>query len=125
MDMSVAGAAESILLLENAALPLVLALPNGKITFTNRAYRDALGYDDKELIGRSLLDLADEPDEVLRERIRLAATSIDPIPERSVLLVRKDGTRVRCRASSIVIRDQQGEPVYLLARVVPERLADR
>jgi PAS domain-containing protein len=41
---SVVAAAEAVLSLENAALPLAITRPDGRAAMANRAMRDLLGY---------------------------------------------------------------------------------
>ena len=119
MEETVADTAESLLAFENAALPLGVLDPAGRIVLANRALRRLLGYELDELVGKSVQDLvvADgaDVDEQWQRRVDSDARAT---PERRLRLWRKDGSLLRVRASSVSVPDSQGAIRYLVARAV-------
>jgi PAS domain S-box-containing protein len=115
------AAAESLLAFENAALPLGVLDPAGRIMLANRALRRLLGYELDELVGKSLHDLvvADgtDVDEQWQQRLDSEARAT---PERRLRLRRKDGSLLRVRASSVSVPDSHGDIRYLVARAIAD-----
>ncbi|TMK88498.1 MAG: PAS domain-containing protein, partial [Actinobacteria bacterium] len=63
LHQTVAGAAESLLAFENAALPLAVCDPGGRIVMCNRALRALLGYELDEVLGMPVEDIVEhDPD---------------------------------------------------------------
>jgi PAS domain S-box-containing protein len=120
-EQTVSGTAESLLTFENAALPLSVILPAGRIVMANRAMRALLGYEIDELEGKSVGEVVvgevEEPLELFRRRIeegeRVSA-------ERRIRLRCKDGGEVVVRASSVLVPDSQGAVRYVVARAAPD-----
>lgn len=121
MEETVADTAESLLAFENAALPLGVLDPTGRIVLANRALRRLLGYELDELVGKAVQDLvvADgaDVDEQWQRRLDSAARAT---PERRLRIWCKDGSLVRVRASSVSVPDSQGAIRYLVARAVAD-----
>jgi PAS domain S-box-containing protein len=121
MEETVADTAESLLAFENAALPLGVLDPAGRIMLANRALRRLLGYELDELVGRSVQDLVaadgEDVDEQWQRRLDSAAQAT---PERRLRLWRKDGSLLRVRASSVSVPDSQGAIRYFVARAVAD-----
>jgi PAS domain S-box-containing protein len=121
MEGTVADTAESLLAFENAALPLGVLDPAGRIMLANRALRRLLGYELDELVGKSLHDLvvADgtDVDEQWQQRLDSEARAT---PERRLRLRRKDGSLLRVRASSVSVPDSHGDIRYLVARAIAD-----
>ncbi|MEY2568005.1 MAG: hypothetical protein QOE35_2534 [Actinomycetota bacterium] len=117
---TITGTAESLLTFENAALPLTVVCPAGKIVMANRAMRNLLRYEFSDLVGRSMYDVVADPDEfkgVWEERLRGVPRVT---PERPVRLRTGDGTEITVRASSTLVTDSQGTIRYIVARAVAE-----
>jgi PAS domain S-box-containing protein len=117
---SVTATAESLLAFENAALPLAVCDPRGRIVMCNRALRALLGYELDEVLGMPVGDVVQlEPDAMYKTwSDRLDASAVDITPERPFKLWRKDGSSVGVRASSSVVHDDEGEVRYVIAKAV-------
>jgi len=115
---TVAETAESLLTFENAALPLAVCDPTGRIVMCNRALRALLGYELDELLGKPVGDVvATDPAgkyNTWRERLDPSAEAITGEQRRTLL--RRDGTTISVRASSAVVRDDEGQVRYVIAR---------
>jgi PAS domain S-box-containing protein len=117
---TVACTAESLLAFENAALPLAVCDPGGRIVMCNRALRALLGYGLDELLGKPVADVVgtdhDGKYKSWDERLGPAADVVTP--QRRVTLIRKDGSIVPVWASSVLVHDDDGQVRYLIARAV-------
>jgi PAS domain S-box-containing protein len=117
---TITGTAESLLTFENAALPLSVMCPEGKIVMANRAMRDLLRYEFTDLVGRSMYDVVADPDE-FKDRWEERLRGVPRVtPEQPLRLRTGDGTEITVRASSTLVTDSQGEIRYIVARAVPE-----
>jgi len=111
----IVAAAEELLLVENALLPLAAILPNGRFAMANRALSQMLGYEVGELLGREVSDFTQAGDggfarcwpDVLAGR----ATA-----EHVTDLRRRDGHWVRARVAASVVRDASNEPRLVIWR---------
>lgn len=113
-DDDVAGAAEDILTVENAGLPLMLIHPDGEIAMANRAMRALLGYDKSQLDGRPIEDVF--PDDWKPERWQeLLRTGT--MAEHRVRLRRGDGGSIAARAAGVVVFHHDGTPRLVIKRV--------
>src|SRR5437763_9935814 len=121
MEETVAGTAESLLAFENAALPLGVMDPAGRIVLANRSLRRLLGYELDELVGKSVQELvvADGAD-VDEQWQRRLDSDARVTPERRLRLWREDGSLLRVRASSVSVPAGQGAIRYLVARAVAD-----
>ena len=116
----VADAAEAVLMIENAPLPLTVILPNGYIALTNKAFADLLGYEPDELSGAHLGKiLADASD--FEERWSRVVSAVGVTDDREGRLRRRDGGQVRARVASLVINGDDGRPRFILGRVLSTR----
>ena len=117
---TVATTAESLLAFENAALPLAVCDPGGRIVMCNRALRALLGYELHELLGMPVGDVvaADHDGPYKKWSDRLDEDAERVTPERRFSLWRKDGSSVPVRASSSVVHDRDGAVRYVIARAV-------
>jgi PAS domain S-box-containing protein len=116
---SVADAAESILVIENAPLPLLVILPDGRVALANRALCDFLGYDSGELVGVDVRTLvAADSDDEFRRRWDYALTSRGVTSERAARLRRRDGESLAARVASLVVADADGAPRFVIARAL-------
>jgi PAS domain S-box-containing protein len=117
-EETIADTAASLLMFENAALPLLVIAPNGQIVMANRALRALLGYEFSDLVGQPMSELA-EPDGrpwSLEERLLGGRVT----PERRTRLRRGDGSKITVRGSSVLVTDSEGVVRYIVARSVPE-----
>ncbi|MEY2477254.1 MAG: fold [Actinomycetota bacterium] len=112
--------AESLLTFENAALPLSVVCPKGRIVMVNRAMRELLRYEFSALVGRSMHEVVlsdhDELNRIWDDRLQGGQRVSN---ERRWRLLRGDGTELTVSGSSVLVRDGQGAVRYLVARVVP------
>ncbi|MBV8387977.1 MAG: PAS domain-containing protein [Acidimicrobiia bacterium] len=117
---TVALTAESLLAFENAALPLAVCNPGGRIVICNRALRTLLGYELDELLGMPIAEVVEVAPDALYKTWddRLDAGALDITPERPYTLWRKDGSAVNVRASSSLVHDNEGNVRYVIARAV-------
>jgi PAS domain S-box-containing protein len=117
---TVAETAESLLAFENAALPLAVCDPDGRIVMCNRALRRLLGYRLDELLGMPVGDVvaADHDGLYKTWSDRLGDDAEGITPERRFRLWRKDGSSVPVRASSVLVHDDEGQVRYVVARAV-------
>jgi PAS domain S-box-containing protein len=118
-EETVAGTAESLLAFENAALPLAVILPAGRIAMANRAARSLLGYEFGEIVGMSIDDVV-----VAADRAHSWDERVDggePVTtEQRVRLRRKDGVEVAVMGSSLLVTDSEGAVRYVIAKAVLE-----
>src|SRR5436305_14813131 len=119
---TVATTAASLLAFENAALPLAVCDPGGRIVMCNRALRALLGYELHELLGMPVGDVvaADHDGLYKKWSDRLDDDAERVTPERRFTLWHKDGSSVPVRASSSVVQDQAGAVRYVIARAVAD-----
>ena len=108
----------SLLAFEKSPTPMAILLLDGTILKVNRQLRELLGYDEGELVGASGSDFSvrSEEDRTAR-RDELATT--DAIHPRVTQLRRKDGSLLSTVTSALVVRDEEGEPRYVIARAAP------
>lgn len=112
------GLGASLLAFDESPTPMAIVLLNGTIVKVNRALRELLGYEEGELIGASAATFSVRSDEDRADRREeLAAT--DVIHARVTQLRRKDGSLVNAVTSALVVRDDEGEPRYVIARAGP------
>jgi len=116
----VACTAEGLLAFENAALPLAVCDPGGRIVMCNRTLRALLGYELDELLGMPVGEVvaADHDGLYKSWSDRLDDDAERVTPERRFSLWRKDGSCVPVRASSVLVEDNEGHVRYVIARAV-------
>jgi PAS domain S-box-containing protein len=108
----------SLLAFEESPTAMAIVLLDGTIVKVNGKMRRLLGYDDGDLIGASAATFSASGEEALAERRdELAAT--DAAHARVSKLRRKDGTLVSAVTSALVVRDDDGQPRYVIARASP------
>jgi PAS domain S-box-containing protein len=108
----------SLLAFDESPTPMAILLLDGTILKVNRQLRELLGYEEGELVGASgsAFTVRSEEDRVERSD-ELAAT--DAIHARVSQLRRKDGRLISALTSALVVRDDEGEPRYVIARAAP------
>jgi diguanylate cyclase (GGDEF)-like protein/PAS domain S-box-containing protein len=101
---------------DQAVVGMVHTAPDGRLLKANRRFCEMLGYAERELVGRPLIELV-HPDDVAGARELLLAGE----EERRVALekrhVRKDGSVAWAAVSVSAVRDEDGRPDYMLALV--------
>jgi PAS domain S-box-containing protein len=108
----------SLLAFEEAPTPMAIVLLDGTIVKVNAKLRELIGYDEGELIGASAATFSVRSEEDRAERREeLAAT--DAIRARVTQLRRKDGSLINAVTSALVVRDEAGQPRYVIARATP------
>jgi len=116
----VAEAAEAVLVIENAPLPLAVLLPTGRIALANKAFADFLGYTPAELAGADLrVILADVSDFATRWDSVMSAEGVTT--DRLARLRRRDGCGVTARVASLVVKHGDGQPRFVLVRALSTR----
>ena len=112
----------SLLAFDESPTPMAVLLLDGTILKVNRQLRELLGYHEGELVGASGREFSVRTEEDRADRSNeLAAT--DAIQARVTQLRRKDGSLVSAVTSALVVRDEDGEPRYVIARAAPLPLA--
>ncbi len=108
----------SLLAFETSSTPMAVVMLDGTFVKVNRQLRDLLGYAESELIGASGEDFAvRSDDDRARRKEDLAAG--DTIPARMVQLRHKDGSLISVMSSALLVRDEDGQPRYVIARAAP------
>lgn len=108
----------SLLAFERSGTAMAVVMLDGIIVKVNRQFRELLGYEESELIGASTERFAVRSDEdrALRQEDLAAG---DAIPPRVTQLRRKDGSLISATTSALVVRDEDGQPRYVIARAAP------
>jgi PAS domain S-box-containing protein len=120
-EETIAITAESLLTFENAAVPLSVVCPAGRIIMANRAMRSLLGYEFSDLVGRSIYEIVLAEEDELAARWERRLQSAERVtPERRMRLRCGDGTEITVRASSVLVTDRLGAVRYIVARAVLE-----
>ena len=85
---------------------------DGRITFLNRAAKEIYGYEPEEMLGRSFFEVMD-PEHYHRdlEKFKEAIAHADEFREVESWVRHRDGRWIILSANSIVIRDENGNPV--------------
>jgi PAS domain S-box-containing protein len=82
--------------------------------------RALLGYEEGELRGRSVWKLMpDDTRSIVRARLKRLLAEPGALPERSGLLVAKDGRIISARISSLAVRNITGVPIFIITRALP------
>ena len=105
-------------LFDQTATGVCVAGLDRRLIETNAAYQRITGYSAEELVGVSTLDLT-HPEDLAEETStgRSLVDSGDDSYKREKRYVRKDGEVVWANAASSLVRDEQGEPRYILGVV--------
>lgn len=110
--------AASLIAFEQSTVAMAVILMDGRLVKANRALRELLGYEEGELMGMPVRQLLAHPEDGSSERqAQLFAT--DALPAQQLIVRRKDGYAMSLSAWSILVRDAEGVPRYVVARAVP------
>ncbi len=92
---------------------------DGKIIMANKREHDMLGYEDGELIGKTIFDLYSEP--MHSEAKRGLKAAIDGANQQMTYtsMKRKDGTTLRCDIASSSMRDNDGKFISTISVLRP------
>ena len=102
---------------ENAALPLVVTHPDGRVAMANRAMCELLGYGFADIVNRPVWELHAEPERGERCFHKLLQTG--KARENLLVLRRSDGQSVPTYSSGLVTRDDRGTVIYAIAQSLP------
>jgi PAS domain S-box-containing protein len=102
----------------DAPIGMALATPDGRLVQVNRALCDILGYAAAELVGRPLARVT-HPDDEGADAGHLARLLAGERASYQVekRYLRKDGRVAWGRLSASLVRDEAGEPAYLVAQI--------
>ncbi len=101
-------------LFEQAQAGMAFTDLNGRLTSTNEAFRQLLGYTEDELLGVSVLELT-HPEDLRRSEEALRAVLAAETPGYRIdkRYVRKDGLPVWVDVASRLVRDDEGKALYV------------
>jgi PAS domain S-box-containing protein len=105
-------------LFDQTAIGVCVADLDRRLTQTNEAYQEITGYSAEELVGMSTLELT-HPDDRARDtgsrRTFVSGEADSYLREKRY--VRKDGEVIWTRATSNLVRDEHGEPRFIMGVV--------
>ncbi|HVO75056.1 MAG TPA: PAS domain S-box protein [Ignavibacteriaceae bacterium] len=107
------------LLFELAPIGMVINSPEGKILKVNKAFCETVGYSETELIGKDTESLI-YPDDILVLE-KLHKDLIDEIHPNIYIekrFLRKDGDIIYAIAKSVLVRDDEGEPLHFIDQII-------
>jgi PAS domain S-box-containing protein len=112
------GIGRSLVAFERATTGMAILLLDGTIVKVNRRLREILGYEEGELIGAQaeLFLVQSEEDRAARSAEWGAGRAVS---ERLSRLRRKDGSLVPALVSALLVRDEDEQPHYVVARGSP------
>ena len=109
-------------LFEQAQAGMAFTDLNGRLTSTNEAFRQLVGYSEKELEGVSVLELTHPEDMALSEvALRNVLAGEAPAYRIDKRYVRKDGQSVWVDDAARMVRDRDGTALYIQTVVVDIR----
>jgi PAS domain S-box-containing protein len=108
----------SLLAFDEAPTGMAIVFLDGRIVKVNRCLLDLLGYDEGELIGLPASTLSISTD-ATREDRRGELAETGALHSRVSQLRHKDGSIVNAVTSAVVVRGQDGDPRYVIARAAP------
>lgn len=103
---------------EQTALGISIADPDRRLLETNAAYQNMLGYSREELFGKPIAEIS-HPDDVPEDwelNEKLLSGEGDRY-QREKRYIRKDGSVVWVQPTVSVVRDDKGEPQFLIGTV--------
>jgi two-component system sensor histidine kinase DctS len=103
---------------EDSITGMALVSPDLRYLRVNRVLCEMLGFDEAELLERSILDVTHPVDRASRESYLRELLLGGPPRLVEVRLVRRDGAVLRVLANSTLVRDPSGEPAYFVSQVV-------
>lgn len=104
--------------IENAPIGMALVSPEGYCIHANRTLQDTLGYSDKELKNKNLLDITFHDDlGITKESMSKIINGDMRISHLEKRFVRKDGSVIWAMVSLSLIRDEKGEPLNFILQM--------
>ncbi|KTD45956.1 regulatory protein (GGDEF, PAS, PAC domains) [Legionella rubrilucens] len=104
--------------IENAPIGMALVSPEGYCIHANRTLQDTLGYSDKELKNKNLLDITYQDDLGMTKESMVKIMNGDMrISHLEKRFVRKDGSVIWAMVSLSLIRDEKGEPLNFILQM--------
>ncbi len=104
---------------DNAAVGMAVMDLHGMFLQINRAFADFLGLDDTTVPGMSLLEVTHPADrESAGAALEELSTGADEAMRREHRYVRSDGTIVHVLLHATLVRDGDGDPLYLFSQMV-------
>jgi len=102
-------------LLENVNLLVVGIDSDGTINYTNAKFAEISGFSEKELLGKSLIEIVPERDRIeIQERLKMAMDGkIRSVVVR--LLQRKNGLERQIKWSNVIVRDENNQTTGILS----------
>ena len=107
----------SLLAFDESPMAMAIVLLDGTIMKVNRKLRELLGYEEGELVGAPVTTFSTSTDEDRAKR-KDALIAADALHRSPGQVRRKDGSLVDVISSAIIVRDQDGQPRYVIARTV-------
>src|SRR5688572_3952220 len=104
------------LVFDNAAVAMSITAPNGRWIRLNRAYPKMFGYTKAQLKKMSFVDIT-HPDDRKLDEINVARLLKGEIKEynREKRYIHKDGSTIYALIRVTLMRDQAGQPQYIVA----------
>ncbi|MCD6075380.1 MAG: pleC 1 [Rhodospirillales bacterium] len=106
-------------LFDHSMIPMIMVDELGRFQRINRAFKDVTGYEDSDILGRTIGDNTHPTDhdevDVVRKGL-LSGGAITEVAEKKI--VRKDGSVMSCRVKRLLIRDQSGATKFLISEIV-------
>ncbi len=104
---------------QHAPNGMAMVSPGGHFLQVNRAFCELLGYSEPELIHRNWRDITPTEEHAESvERVRAMVRGETDSVDMDRCTWRADGREVISRVSLSLIRDEQGQPAYLIAQLV-------
>lgn len=109
---------------DQTAIGICAADLDRRLMETNAAYQEITGYSGEELVGMSTLELTHPEDRAGDTGLRRAFVSDEfDSYQREKRYIRKDGEVVWAKTTSTLVRDESGEPLFIMG--VVEDVTDR
>jgi two-component system cell cycle sensor histidine kinase/response regulator CckA len=103
---------------DEAPIGISLVDPAGRRLRVNRAYCEILGYAADELVGTPV-DAITHPCDVAESRAIMArGLAGEPLPQREIRFIDKDGNIVWAHSRATLVRDDDGAPLYFVSQIV-------
>ena len=101
---------------ENASIGKTLTAPDGRLLKVNRAFCEMVGYSEEELTTLNFAAITHPEDlAISKESIRSLVAGERKIYQFEKRYLHKDGRIVHVSASTILLRDARGNPLYLIS----------
>ena len=107
-----------LLAFDESPTAMAILLLDGTIVKVNRQLQELLGYEESELVGAPAATFSTSSDELRTER-RDELLATDALHNSASQLRRKDGSLIDVVSSALVVRDEAGQPRYVIARSAP------